>query len=91
LKIKKLPTLNQIEFDDDKLIQERFKLAQKLVSDLECTEEQTRQFHALSRQAKEGDNNDPKPGMFSMFSSDMYNWQAYENLRGLKDHEAMNQ
>lgn len=88
-KVKNL--IDKTELSKEELLEERFKKTEELVNDYELDEEQKRQFKALSRQAKEGNNNDPKPGMFSLFSSDMYNWQAYENLRGLKQNDAMEQ
>lgn len=83
--------LNKLEIDNQKLLNDKFNKAEVLVNKLNCDENLKREFYALSRQAKEGDNKDPKPGMFSMFSTDMQDWQAYENLKGINEVEAKNQ
>jgi len=63
--------VDESELDQAKNLKDKFEKSVELSAKLpNVSDENNRKFLALSRQANEGDNNDPKPGIFNMFSED---------------------
>ncbi len=70
-------------------LEEKFEDAQVRVKTLTTrpSNEDLLQLYALFKQAKEGDNNTKKPGMFDI--KEQFKWKTWKDLAGTSSDQAM--
>ncbi|KAJ2795445.1 acyl-CoA-binding protein (ACBP)/diazepam binding inhibitor (DBI)/endozepine (EP) [Coemansia helicoidea] len=79
------PELKEVTPD----LKKAFETAAEDVKELPKAPSQDEQLtlYGLFKQANEGDNTKPKPGMFDLKAK--YKWEAYEKLKGKAEAQAM--